>query len=240
MDGAGSPDKRYLLRFIQLFPDFHKMGNVWRTPYNQYDSMILPLMAWLKAQGVQFSLSTEVTGLDFDLGGEHRAVKGIRYSSNGEPDSIAVAPVDLVFVTLGCMTENSSLGSMTEPAILNSNKSSGAWSLWEDIANGRPGFGRPAVFADHSDQTKWQSFTVTLKPLRAFFKKTVFCEPPSLFGNFREFLEKSPIIVVFPVNNIIRFFFLMSFLLGLMIFLQSKSLPFFTQKQSYQNMRHQA
>ena len=46
--------KRYLLRFIQLFPDFNKMGGVWRTPYNQYDSMILPLTTWLKAEGVQF------------------------------------------------------------------------------------------------------------------------------------------------------------------------------------------
>ena len=114
--------KRYLLRFIQLFPNFNKMGGVWRTPYNQYDSMILPLITWLKAQGVQFSLNTEVTGLDFDLGGEHRSVKGIRYTSDGEPNTIAVAPDDLVFVTLGCMTENSSLGSMTSPAILNSNK----------------------------------------------------------------------------------------------------------------------
>ena len=161
--------KRYLLRFIQLFPNFHKMGGVWRTPYNQYDSMILPLITWLKAQGVQFSLNTEVTGLDFDLGGEHRAVKGIRYSRDGKPDTIAVAPDDLVFVTLGCMTENSSLGSMTAPATLNSNKSNGAWSLWEDIAKGRPGFGHPAVFDDHIDQTKWQSFTVTLND-PAFFQ----------------------------------------------------------------------
>ena len=42
-------------------------------------------------------------------------------------------------------------------------------SLWEDIANGRPGFGHPAVFADNIEQTKWQSFTVTLND-PAFFK----------------------------------------------------------------------
>jgi oleate hydratase len=154
--------KRYLLRFIQLFPNFNKMGGVWRTPYNQYDSMILPLVNWLKAQGVQFTLNTEVTGLDFDLGGGQRSVKGIRYTRDGKPECIAVAADDLVFVTLGCMTENSSLGTMSSPAILNTTKSNGAWSLWEDIANGRPGFGHPAVFADHIEQTKWQSFTVTL------------------------------------------------------------------------------
>jgi oleate hydratase len=94
--------KRYLLRFIQLFPDFNKMGGVWRTPYNQYDSMILPLVTWLKAQGVLFSLNTEVTGLDFDLGGGQRSVQGIRFTNSGTPKSIAVTLDDLVFVTLGC------------------------------------------------------------------------------------------------------------------------------------------
>ncbi|MCK9395569.1 MAG: oleate hydratase [Methylobacter sp.] len=160
--------KRYLLRFIQLFPDFSKMGGVWRTPYNQYDSMILPLTTWLQEQGVHFSLNTEVTGLDFDLGGGWRSVQGIHYIHDGEPNTIDVGMDDRVFVTLGCMTEGSSLGSMTSPAILNSKKSGGAWSLWEDIANGRPGFGHPAVFAEHIEQTKWQSFTVTLSD-PAFF-----------------------------------------------------------------------
>ncbi|HEY8098220.1 MAG TPA: oleate hydratase, partial [Methylobacter sp.] len=154
--------KRYLLRFIQLFPDFSKMGGVWRTPYNQYDSMILPLTVWLQEQGVHFSLNTEVTGLDFDLGGGWRSVQAIRYICDGEPNTIAVGMDDRVFVTLGCMTEGSSLGSMTSPAILNSKQSGGSWDLWEDIANGRPGFGHPAVFAENIEQTKWQSFTVTL------------------------------------------------------------------------------
>jgi oleate hydratase len=154
--------KRYLLRFIHLFSDFNTMGGVWRTPYNQYDSMVLPLMAWLKVQGVHFSLDTEVTGLDFDLGAGGRAVNGIRLTRDGEGEKIAVAPDDRVFVTLGCMTENSSLGSMTSPAMLNSERSGGSWSLWEDIANGHPGFGHPAVFANHIGLTKWQSFTVTL------------------------------------------------------------------------------
>lgn len=154
--------KRYLLRFIQLFPDFNKMGGVWRTPYNQYDSMILPLVTWLQAQGVNFLLNAEVIGVDFDLEDGGRSVTGIRYACDGEYNTIAVAPDDLLFITLGCMTENSSLGSMTTPALLNSKKSGGAWSLWENLAKGRPEFGHPAVFADHIEQTKWQSFTVTL------------------------------------------------------------------------------
>jgi oleate hydratase len=161
--------KRYLLRFIQLFPDFNEMGGVWRTPYNQYDSMILPLITWLQAQGVHFLLDAKVTNVDFDLGSGWRSAKRVRYTCEGEHNTISLAPRDLLFVTLGCMTESSSLGSMNTPAILNSKQTGGAWSLWEDLANGRPGFGHPDVFANHIKQSKWQSFTVTLND-PAFFQ----------------------------------------------------------------------
>jgi len=161
--------KRYLLRFIQLFPQFNRLGGIFRTPYNQYDSLVLPLVTWLRAQGVHFATHTQVTGLDFNLEGGGRAVKGIRYTRDGERKDVAVTKDDLVFVTLGSMTEGASLGSMTAPPALNPKSSGGAWALWEDIANGRPGFGRPAAFADHIDQTKWESFTVTLRD-PAFFE----------------------------------------------------------------------
>jgi len=161
--------KRYLLRFIQLFPNFNKMGGVWRTPYNQYDSMILPLTTWLKAQGVQFSLNKKVVGLDFDMSYGFRSVKNIRIQSNKDQNDIPVNENDLVFVTLGCMTEDSSLGSMNSPAVLNTETHAGAWTLWADITEGRPGFGRPSAFAGPIDQTKWQSFTVTVSD-PAFFE----------------------------------------------------------------------
>ena len=57
--------KRYMHRFIQEFPRFHTLAGIRRTPYNQYDSIVLPLTKWLKAQGVRFELGTRVTKLDF-------------------------------------------------------------------------------------------------------------------------------------------------------------------------------
>ena len=67
-----------------------------------------------------------------------------------------------MLVTLGSMTEGSSLGSMDTAPILGSKRDGDAWALWEEIADGRPEFGRPAVFANHVDQSKWVSFTTTL------------------------------------------------------------------------------
>ena len=70
---------------------------------------------------------------------------------------------DYVIVTLGSMTEASSLGSMDSAPVLNGKPDGGAWTLWEKIAAGRPEFGRPCRFTDRVDQSKWISFTATLR-----------------------------------------------------------------------------
>ena len=46
--------KRYLHRFVKEFPRIDSLAGVDRTPYNQYDSIILPIETYLKAQGVKF------------------------------------------------------------------------------------------------------------------------------------------------------------------------------------------
>jgi len=38
-----------------------------------------------------------------------------------------------------------------------------AWALWETIASNRPSFGHPWVFDAHIDESKWISFTATLR-----------------------------------------------------------------------------
>jgi oleate hydratase len=75
---------------------------------------------------------------------------------------------DLVFVTLGSMTEDSSLGSMSAAPVLHRQPLGAAWALWETIAQQQSNFGRPSVFDSHIDQSKWESFTVTLRS-PAFF-----------------------------------------------------------------------
>ena len=73
-----------------------------------------------------------------------------------------VGPNDRVLVTLGSMTEASSLGAMDRAPTLNGKADGGAWMLWEKIAAGRPEFGDPHVFYGHVDKSKWVSFTATL------------------------------------------------------------------------------
>jgi oleate hydratase len=155
--------KRYLRRFAHIIVGFNRLHGVMRTVYEKSHSMIRPLHKWLEEHGVQFALNTRVTDLAFREETASKAVQGIQYVRGGVPGEVAVGRNDFVIVTLGSMTEASSLGSMDSAPALNGKSSGGAWAFWEKIAAGRPEFGRPSAFAEHIDQSKWVSFTTTLR-----------------------------------------------------------------------------
>ena len=153
--------KRYLLRFTHMVDGFNRLRGIIRTVYNQYDSMVRPLQKWLDERGVRFELKKRVTDLGLREDTENKRVERIVYECSGGTGEIAVGPEDFVIVTLGSMTEASSLGSMNSAPIINTKADGGAWMLWEKIAAGRPEFGNPFAFDDHIDESKWISFTTT-------------------------------------------------------------------------------
>lgn len=155
--------KRYLHRFIHEFPRLNTLAGVDRLPYNQYETVVLPLVAWLKSQGVIFMLETEILELDFSSGSPHKFVSKLLYRRGEDTNSIDIEPTDLVFVTNGSITAASSLGSMKTAPLLISKKESAAWTLWESLAVNHPEFGNPLVFDERVDESKWMSFTMTFK-----------------------------------------------------------------------------
>jgi len=161
--------KRYLVRFTHMVSGFNTLTGIMRTVYNQYDSMVRPLHKWLEERGVKFMLKTTVTDLVLVEDRAGFAVNKIVVMESGSPRDIRVTEDDRVIVTLGSMTEGSSLGSMDSPAVLLGKANGGAWALWEKIAAGQSQFGRPSNFADHIEQSKWMSFTTTVRD-RTFFK----------------------------------------------------------------------
>jgi oleate hydratase len=161
--------KRYLLRFTHMVAGFNELRGIMRTVYNQYDSLVRPLQKWLEERGVRFELSTRVTDLKMREEAGRTIVDRIMYTRGGLSGELEVGSKDFVIVTLGSMTEASSLGSMDSAPVLRGKADGGAWTLWEKIAAGRPGFGRPSVFTDHIDESKWVSFTTTLHD-PAFFR----------------------------------------------------------------------
>jgi len=161
--------KRYLHRFIHEFIRINTLAGVDRTPYNQFDSLALPLIQWLKRQGVNFRMGVRVTDLDFNSSGDQQVVSRIHYIENGKHQDVALEENDLALVTIGSMTADSRLGSMSAAPKLETSKADGSWALWESIAKKSKEFGRPFVFDNRVDESKWESFTVTCQG-HLFFK----------------------------------------------------------------------
>lgn len=169
--------RRYMYRFFQEFPRLHTLGGIDRTKYNQYDSQILPLAEWLDEQGVEFRTGCTVTDMDIIPTRAGKTVERIHYEADGSAESVDVDPSDLVFVTNGSMTDGSDLGGMDEAPDLNQTGAS--WDLWKNIAPADPQFGDPSTFADHVQETMWESFTVTL-------------HNTDLFDHIVEFTDEEP------------------------------------------------
>jgi oleate hydratase len=155
--------RRYLHRFMLEFARIDTLAGVKRTVYNQYDSLVLPLQAWLQERGVHLVTGCLVTDLDHRTEGGQLTITGLQCLRDGQRETVVVADGDLVFLQNGSMTEASSLGSMTRAPKESGRADGDGWSLWEKLAQGNPAFGRPAAFNSCIAQSCWESFTVTLK-----------------------------------------------------------------------------
>ena len=154
--------KLYIKRFIHHIgglPDFTALRF---TKYNQYESMILPMIEYLKKFDVQFHYGTKVENVKFEISDYKKIAKSIIITKDGEESSIDLTENDLVFITNGGCVENSSMGSQNEPAVMNTEiKPGGGWDLWRKIAEQDPSFGNPDKFCYDPELTNWMSATVT-------------------------------------------------------------------------------
>jgi oleate hydratase len=153
--------RRYMNRFLYLFGHMSDMRGVMRTPINQHQAFIEPLVAWLRPRGVNFLTGALVQDIGFAPSPGRITVDRLDYDRGGAATSVAVAPDDLVLVTTGSQAADLSTGSMTGAP---SPQSSGwSWALWTRLARGRTDFGNPDVFfgAARILDSRWVTFTVT-------------------------------------------------------------------------------
>ncbi|WP_195426311.1 oleate hydratase [Streptococcus mutans] len=154
--------KLYLKRFIHHIsglPDFTALRF---TKYNQYESMILPMIKYLESFGVVFHYNTKVVNITFDIQKDKKAAKSIAVIRDGQGEKIDLTENDLVFITNGGCVENSSYGSQDKAAVFNCEiREGGGWDMWRQIAKQDPSFGHPDKFCYDPEQTNWMSSTVT-------------------------------------------------------------------------------
>lgn len=153
--------KRYMERMIFEFPRIETLEGVTRTPYNQYESVILPLKVFLDEHGVDFSINATVTDIDFAKG-EGITATAIHLERHGLEEIIHLNKGDLCIMTNACMTDCATLGDMTTAPEYNPNNPISG-DLWAKIADKKPGLGNPEPFFGKPEETNWESFTVTCK-----------------------------------------------------------------------------
>ena len=157
---SGLEMKLYLQRFIHHIgglPDFSALKF---TKYNQYESLIQPMLKYLEIHGVQFQYNTRVTNIIFNLNNNKKIATKIVCTHDGKEENIVLTKDDLVLVTNGSCTENSTLGDQSHAPQVD-NSVGGCWQLWKNIAKQDSAFGNPDKFCGNTKETNWESATIT-------------------------------------------------------------------------------
>ncbi|KAH8655156.1 oleate hydratase [Tricladium varicosporioides] len=173
--------RRYLHRFVLGLPRINKLDRLDNTLYNQYDSIILPIETYLKAQGVNFKCDTGAVRLTF-ADNSNIKVNGIHFSKNDNEEFIEVGSSDIVFLTLGSTTACASIGDNHSPtgpppsthdALRASDAGWGNWTsiFFSSLINTpyAAQLGNPLSFYSRATESCSLWFTVTLENPK-FFK----------------------------------------------------------------------
>ncbi len=153
--------KLYINRFIHHVGGLPNLSALQFTRCDQYESIVVPIMDWLKDMGVETKYNEDI---DFDITSSKKVATKIVASDSktGEDKSINLTENDLVFVTTGSLVESSSYGdNETAPSLDIDTEES--FRLWKNIAKKSDDFGRPEVFTSDIDKSNWESATITVK-----------------------------------------------------------------------------
>ena len=154
--------KLYIQRFIHHIgglPDFSALKF---TKYNQYESLILPMVKYLESHQVVFHYNTRVTNVVFEKNQDKKLAKQLKLFKDGREKVIDLTADDLVFVTNGSCTEGAASGSHDKAPVVTVSAGAGAsWDLWRNIAGQDKAFGRPEKFCGDTGKSTWESATLT-------------------------------------------------------------------------------
>jgi len=153
--------KRYTQRFFHEAPNISTLRGGWNTPYNNYESIVMPIEKWLSDQGVDIQAGIKISDVDFKPSKTRKTIEKIHLLKNGNKHEIVVRDDDYVFITIGSKVADSREGGMNAVPELVTDKRDGGWSLWEKMADKVPDMGNPGAFSSNVDHTKWVVFTIT-------------------------------------------------------------------------------
>lgn len=156
--------KRYLCRYVHHIDGLPDFSALRFTKYNQYESMILPLIEYLKKHDVDVQFGMDVKNVFIEEVDGKKTAKELIYVKDNKEQSIPLTADDLVFITNGCCTDTSCYGDQTHAPDLSHivNGQGESWDLWKNIAKQakHDEYGHPDVFCSDTEATNWMSATV--------------------------------------------------------------------------------
>lgn len=156
--------KRYLCRYVHHIDGLPDFSALRFTKYNQYESMILPLIEYLKKHDVDVQFGMDVKNVVIEDVDGKKTAKELIYVKDNKEQSIPLNANDLVFITNGCCTDTSSYGDQTHAPDLSHivNGQGESWDLWKNIAKQakHDEYGHPDVFCSDTEATNWMSATI--------------------------------------------------------------------------------
>lgn len=156
--------KRYLCRYVHHIDGLPDFSALRFTKYNQYESMILPLIEYLKKHDVDVQFGMDVKNVVIEDVDGKKTAKELIYVKDNKEQSIPLTADDFVFITNGCCTDTSCYGDQTHAPDLSNivNGQGESWDLWKNIAKQakHDEYGHPDVFCSDTEATNWMSATV--------------------------------------------------------------------------------
>ena len=158
--------RRYMHQMIYEFTQIEHLVGVNRTRYNQYESIMKPLINYLEKEGCHTVLNRRVVDWKFKDSKmqDEITVTGL-HMVNTKTDENEFVPVDddtAVIFTNGSITDSATLGDFNTPAAENMDYGA-ASSLWKKASDHFYNLGNPDKFFADRDASEWVSFTLTTK-----------------------------------------------------------------------------
>lgn len=174
--------RRHLRQYLHEIVSQERADTQNRIRYTQHESIIGPIVQFLRDQGVDFRLNETVTDIALESADNSLArVSRITYlTADGLELHVTVNPEDLTFITLGSTSSASVMGTNTlhaqVPPAVSPHQ---IWLLWHNLAQKSAVFGNPANFISHTEESVVQVFTVTMRD-------------PGFFNSIRELTQNEP------------------------------------------------
>ncbi|EIW15200.1 oleate hydratase [Lactiplantibacillus pentosus] len=192
--------RRYMHQMIYEFTQIEHLVGVNRTRYNQFESMILPLIKYLQGQGVTFIDNKIVKDWQFkDTPMQDEiTVTGlvIEDAQTGETEEVEVDEDTAVIFTNGSITDSATMGDYNTPAPENMDYGVSA-SLWKKATERFYNLGTPDKFFNDRNASEWVSFTLTTKN-HLFLNEIVRITTQEPGNALNSFLSTTPIT---PLNQ---------------------------------------